>query len=527
MPVVGDTTLEDYETFSIRIEGVDGAAVGRKVETVRILNDERPRLLAGNVHIGEGGVAAFHARLSRRYVRPVTATVETSDGGATAPGDYTPLRTTVVFPAGSTRVVQLPVGTAADAITEGTETFRLTLRSDDAVAPHTATARILETQCPSGAPAAVAGLAPAPPSPSAPATSAPPAAVTGGRAWDVVFHDDFASAAFTGSHWSTGMRSGALTLEGNQELEWYTPENSALTTDSDGTRTVSVLQQRLTASPVPGAYYPVGLLSRVYPPARCPQYYDPRHLQPGDDSLVPYRFRSGMLNSAKSFAFEYGYVEARVRMPKGFALWPALWLRDWKSWSYELDALEGFDRDARTFRGTYWWGNGSNVSTGADGGDLGLGADGTPCRGNVPLPSVASPGNCSLASSVDLSAGYHTVGLNWTSTRYELYLDGVKRWTSPPGTNVASGFNHLILNLAFGNNQDEFDWTKESVRPLDAATPRRRAVPEADGRVGRRAGVAARGPPLGLHHRQLLSRVAALSAGRGGAPRRRPATRRV
>jgi len=293
--------------------------------------------------------------------------------------------------------------------------------------------------------------------------------VTGGAPWDIVFHDGFDRRSFTAAHWITGMRSGARTLAGNQELEWYTPSNSVLTTDSDGGRAVSVLQQRLTASPVAGTRYPVDVLRRLYPPAQCPQYYDPRHVQPQDDSLVPYRFRSGMLNSAKSFAFEYGYVEARVRMPKGFALWPAFWLRDWKPWSYELDALEGFDRDARTVRGTYWWGNGANVSTGADGGDLGIAADGTPCRGTVPLPAVTpSTAECSLADSVDLSAGYHTVGLNWTPTRYELYLDGVKRWTSPPGTDVASGFNHLILNLAFGNNQDEFDWTKEPVRPLDA-----------------------------------------------------------
>ena len=52
---------------------------------------------------------------------------------------------------------------------------------------------------------------------------------------------------------------------------------------------------------------------------------------------------NGGANSAKSVAFRYGYVEARVRMPKGFALWPALWLRDWQPWSYEIDALEGFD----------------------------------------------------------------------------------------------------------------------------------------------------------------------------------------
>jgi beta-glucanase (GH16 family) len=154
-------------------------------------------------------------------------------------------------------------------------------------------------------------------------------------------------------------------------------------------------------------------------------------------------------------------------MPKGFALWPALWLRDWNAWSYELDALEGFDRDARTVRGTFWWGNGSHVSTSADG-DLGVNADGSACRGAAPLPATTlDAAECSLASSVDLSAGYHTIGLNWTSDRYELYLDGVKRWTSPAGTPIASDPNHLILNLAFGNDTDEFDWSRQTVRPLD------------------------------------------------------------
>ena len=380
VPVVGDTRTEDDETLAVRLESVHGARLGRSVERIRILNDDRPRVLMSDVHIGEGGVAGFRAHLSHPYDRPVVATVETTDAGAIAPADYTPLRSTVVFPSGSTRVVPIAVATAADSSTEGPERFDLTIRSADLVGPSTATATIVETRCPSGAPVAAPALAPAPLSPSSPPTSSPPAAVTGGARWDVVFRDDFDRPAFTAAHWTTGMRSGAQTLEGNQELEWYTPANSVLTSDSDGGRTVSVLQQRLTTEPVPGAYYPVGVLRRLYPPAQCPQYYDPLHLLPEDASRVPYRFRSGMLNSAKSFAFEYGYVEARVRMPKGFALWPALWLRDWKPWSYELDVLEGFDRDARTLRGTYWWGTGSNVSTGTDG-DVGIAADGSPCRG--------------------------------------------------------------------------------------------------------------------------------------------------
>ena len=205
---------------------------------------------------------------------------------------------------------------------------------------------------------------------------------------------------------------------------------------------------------------------------------DLAHLASGDDSKVPYQFRSGMLNSAKSFAFRYGYVEARVRMPKGFALWPALWLRDWQPWSYEIDALEGFDRDGRLIRSSYWWGNGSSNGTDGSGGDLGLTATGN-CRGTAPLPATsATATDCSLANALDLSAGYHTIGLNWTATRYEIYLDGVKRWSSPTGANVASAYNHLILDLAFGNNDHEFDWNQESVRPLDPSVLTSGAFPK-------------------------------------------------
>jgi hypothetical protein len=185
-----------------------------------------------------------------------------------------------------------------------------------------------------------------------------------------------------------------------------------------------------------------------------------------------------MLNSAKSFGFRYGYVEARVRMPRGFALWPALWLRDWQPWSYEIDALEGFDRDARLVRSSYWWGNGSNNGTAGTGGDLGLTATGT-CRGTTPLPATsATPADCSLANALDLAAGYHTIGLNWTATRYEIFLDGVKRWSSPTGANVASAYHHLIINLALGNNDHEFDWNHEMIRPLDPSVLASGAFPK-------------------------------------------------
>ena len=57
--------------------------------------------------------------------------------------------------------------------------------------------------------------------------------------------------------------------------------------------------------------------------------------------------------------------------------------------------------------------------------------------------------------------------MGWTPTKYEFYLDGVKRWSTPSGANITSAYNHLIINLALGNDDSEFDWNRESIKPLD------------------------------------------------------------
>ncbi|MFM7270665.1 MAG: Calx-beta domain-containing protein [Actinomycetes bacterium] len=475
--VNGDTKLEDYQSFRAVLSSPTNAVLGRSATTVWILNDEHPQVAMSAVRAAEGAEARLRPHLVQRYFEAISASIATANGSATAPADYTSTVRSFTFPAGSKAAVTTSVPTATDALTEGTETFSATVDGPAIVNRATATASILEQHCPQGTGTAP-GPAAAPASPSGPLLTGPPDAVTGGATWDLMFRDEFDDTAATAARWSNGMREGAQTLEGNRELQWYVPENSTLTTDSDGTRTVSVLRQRLTASPVTGQYYAVGTLSRVYPPARCPSLYDPAHLGSGEDSNVPYQFRSGMLNSAKSFGFRYGYVEARVRMPRGFALWPALWLRDWQPWSYEIDALEGFDRDARLVRSSYWWGNGSSNGTDGTGGDLGLTATGT-CRGTTPLPATsATPTECSLANALDLAAGYHTIGLNWTATKYEIFLDGVKRWSSPSGANVASAYHHLIINLALGNNDHEFDWNQETIRPLDPSVLASGAFPK-------------------------------------------------
>jgi beta-glucanase (GH16 family) len=304
-----------------------------------------------------------------------------------------------------------------------------------------------------------------------PTAGQPPASVTGGAAWDVVFEDEFDDPAATAAKWKTGMRSGAMTLEGNTELQWYTPEGSVHTTDGG----LSVLRQQVTRDEVPGRFYTVRTLCRLYPADQYPHMYDPAvdntcTSSNQNKTVVPYQFRSGMLNNSSTFGFRYGYVEARVKMPKGFGLWPALWMRDWQSEYYEEDIFEGFDAEARTLRTTLWYGStktATNSSAPIGGGDFGLSTSGGFCRAYVPvLLSASSTSKCSVENSVDLSTGYHTVGFLWTPTSYELFIDGEKAWTAT-GAKISQQPAFLIMNLAFGNNDGVWDWTKQGVKPFD------------------------------------------------------------
>jgi hypothetical protein len=478
LSVLGDTKLEDYESFRVQLSAPVGAQLGAGLRKVEIRNDEIPVLAIRGTSAVEGRLAVFEARLRQRYDATVTVRAVTRDGSARAPSDYAPKTTSIAFASGTKGPVPVRVATKGDTKREADETFALNAGAPGMLAAAVATVddgpprKPPPPVCPAGSNPTPAA-APAPPSPSSPGTLLPPAEVIGSGQWDLVFNDEFGDPAATAAKWSTGTRTGDRTLEVNRELQWYEPGNSALTTDTDGHDTLGVLRQTLRRETVPGEMYTVRTLSRLYPRAQCPSLYDPTvdNTKPATNTnptRTPYRFTSGMLNSAKSFGFRYGYVETRVKMPKGFALWPALWLRDWHDWHYEIDALEGLDREARTFRAGYWWGNGSNYSTEKDGGDVGIAASGEPCRQRLPVPAESvSASACSLAGSVDLSAGFHTVGLWWTPAKYELYLDGVKRWTSPPGADVANTYQHLILDLAFGNNSYDFDWAKEPVRPLD------------------------------------------------------------
>ncbi len=51
-------------------------------------------------------------------------------------------------------------------------------------------------------------------------------------------------------------------------------------------------------------------------------------------------YTSGLLNTSKSFAQQYGYFEIRSKVPYGKGFWPAFWLMPFGKWPPEIDIFE-------------------------------------------------------------------------------------------------------------------------------------------------------------------------------------------
>lgn len=145
----GDTTLEDFELFSINLHDSTGAILANNIKRVEILNDDKPTLIANSISVVEGSPATITARLSHRYYLPVTLTVSSANGTATAPGDYT------AVPGGTTRTIAtrtyaaapVSVPTHLDGLYEPNQSFKVTFSSPSiGNDPRTATVSILANE---------------------------------------------------------------------------------------------------------------------------------------------------------------------------------------------------------------------------------------------------------------------------------------------------------------------------------------------------------------------------------------------
>lgn len=142
--------------------------------------------------------------------------------------------------------------------------------------------------------------------------AATPIAVPAG--WKLAWHDEFAGAAIDRANWTFDQGGGGW---GNGEAEYYTerPENARI---EGGMLVIEARQEKYE-----GSYY-----------------------------------TSARLKTQGLQAFQYGRIEARLKVPVGAGLWPAFWMLgasfNGKNWPDcgEIDIMEHVGREPDLIMGT-------------------------------------------------------------------------------------------------------------------------------------------------------------------------------
>ncbi|MEV1288764.1 glycoside hydrolase family 16 protein [Micromonospora sp. NPDC049679] len=213
---------------------------------------------------------------------------------------------------------------------------------------------------------------------------AEPAAQSAGE----LLRESFEGESLDASSWGTCYWWGC-TIPSNKELQWYEPSQV----------TVSGGVLYLTAEAVP--------------------------VENPDGERFAYR--SGMISSGPSerggkpkFAFTYGTVEARLRVPAGTGLWSALWmLPAFRDSRPEIDIVEVLGSNTRKSYQSFH------------------GRD----RKKKPLQHTEK--------GADLADGWHDYRLEWLPGRLRWYVDG-KHVFTVKGDEVPDEPMYVMANLAVG-----------------------------------------------------------------------------
>jgi beta-glucanase (GH16 family) len=164
------------------------------------------------------------------------------------------------------------------------------------------------------------------------------------------------------------------------------------------------------------------------------------------ESVAGKNYTSARLNTRDRFAFRYGRIEARIRLPGGQGLWPAFWMLPqddvYGTWaaSGEIDIVEA-------------------VNLGGTGGNT---VFGTIHYGGESPNNTLSTNDGGYEVSGDLTAQFHVFALEWDSTVPEMrwYVDetlySVKNdWFTEEGAPFPAPFDqqfYILLNVAVGGN---------------------------------------------------------------------------
>lgn len=143
---------------------------------------------------------------------------------------------------------------------------------------------------------------------------------------------------------------------------------------------------------------------------------------PDIKALSGYHYLSGLITSEPRFTQTYGVFEMRAKLPKGKGLWPAFWLLPAsKEWPPEIDVMEVLGDRVTQYHTT-----------------LHSKADGKPVMSSIaphPVP--------------DLSAEFHTYGVEWGEKEIVFYFDDHEIARTPTPADMHQPF-YMLANLAVG-----------------------------------------------------------------------------
>ncbi len=225
--------------------------------------------------------------------------------------------------------------------------------------------------------------------------------------WQLVFSDEFEGPQVDSQKWVKcyWWNKNGCTNEGNQELEWYQPENVS---SQNGALLLTAVKQTVAGSNGKTYPYTSGMVTTG------------REI---DDTSIPPRF-----------ALKYGYVEARVRAPKGQGIWPAIWMLPTSHVSKpEIDIMEILGGTPDTVHLNFHYSD----------------------------PQGDAQRNDGEFSGTDLTGDWHIFAINWKPGSIDWYIDGKKVRSFTDAQLVPAEPMYLLMNLAVGG-----DWGG----PPDATT---------------------------------------------------------
>jgi len=208
----------------------------------------------------------------------------------------------------------------------------------------------------------------------------------------LILREEFSGSTLDTDRWSPcyWWATDGCTNLSNNELEWYVPEQVKV---SDGILRLEARREQVVGIDGRTFDYVSGLISNLSP-------------------------------RRTHFSFTFGYVEARVRIPEGQGLWPALWMLPTTRQSLpEVDIFEFVgERPDVVEMHTHWLEDGRERQRGAE------------YRG----PNFAD--------------GWHTFGLEWKPDSLTWIVDGEVRWQVTNVVEIPQEPMYLVANLAVGGD---------------------------------------------------------------------------